>query len=166
MTLGHLSLWISLPDRSCELDNVQCDWKDRLVSIFLFKIPECVFVICKGKTNHNNCAKKLPGTSFQLTSCLFLISSMLKPAGIKYFWTGYNLKLENRLNLPTSSSLWNIGEIRLQRFRASKNACDGAYYMLIRISCICQLPPCALKTHTLNPLQLGTHLSASFGGRG
>ena len=37
----------SSKDGSCELGNVQCDWKGRLVSVFLFRIPECVFVKVK-----------------------------------------------------------------------------------------------------------------------
>lgn len=41
------------------------------MSIFLVQISECVFVICKGETNHDNRAKNLPGISPQLLSCLF-----------------------------------------------------------------------------------------------
>lgn len=41
------------------------------------------------------------------------------------------------------------------------------YYMLLCVSCICQLPPSALKMHTLNPLQLGAHpFGFSFEGGG
>lgn len=89
----------------CELGNVQCDWKDRLVSVFLFRISECVFVICKGK-NIILVPKMYRASHFSSYVSVF-IRSMSKPLGIKYFWTGYNLEqLKNQRNLPTSHSLF------------------------------------------------------------